>query len=144
MKEAAEIAKKIREDIESQRNKYRYVDSKQLCELCKFPVLSRAFYIFPCQHVYHCSCLLQEMKNHLTKEVVDDVDRLSKTINEIELNQESNPTLDEDSYQEQLNKLKEALDKIVAHECNLCGDIMIESITKPFISQESSTWNIID
>jgi len=110
-----------------------------------FQYYQELFIYFLVNMFFHCGCLLEEMKNHLTNEAVNDVDRLSKTINEMELNQESiNSTLDEDSYQEQLTKLKEALDKIVAHECYLCGDIMVESITKPFISHESSTWDIFE
>jgi len=143
MKEAAEIAKRIRENIESQRNKYRYVDSKQLCELCKFPILSKPFYIFPCQHVFHCSCLSNEMKQHLLEEKAEEIDHINKAIQEIEENQESKQiSLDEDTIQDQLSKLKDTLDKMIAYECYLCGDIMISSITKPFIDDDGSSWII--
>jgi len=64
MVEATESAELIRSDIKQLRNKYGYI-SGQKCELCGFPALTRAFYLFPCQHVFHANCLTDEMMLHV-------------------------------------------------------------------------------
>jgi tetratricopeptide (TPR) repeat protein len=65
MKDATGAAEVIRQDIENLKNKFGYVSGNQSCELCRLPVLTRAFYLFPCQHVYHRSCLAQEIRKHV-------------------------------------------------------------------------------
>lgn len=36
--------------------------ANQKCEECKYPLLTRAFYIFPCGHGFHGSCLVVDQK----------------------------------------------------------------------------------
>ena len=90
MDEATKSANLIRQDIKQLRNKYyltgkrtppnfypRYgfVRVNQACELCQMPILVRNFYLFPCQHVYHADCLINEVKLHLSsfaQHTVDD------------------------------------------------------------------------
>lgn len=37
-----------------------------------------------------------------------------------------------------MDKLKEELDDLIASDCPFCGDIMISSISKPFILEEEN------
>lgn len=65
MNDATRSADLIRLDIKDLRNKYGFVAASQKCCLCGYPVLTKQFYLFPCQHVFHSECLVQEMMKHL-------------------------------------------------------------------------------
>jgi len=66
MEDATASADLIRADIKELRNKYGYVAANQKCDICKYPVLTRQFYLFPCQHVFHSDCLLNEVSKTLS------------------------------------------------------------------------------
>ena len=40
-------------------------DEEQKCDHCNYPLLSRPFYMFPCQHGFHSDCLRTEVVKHL-------------------------------------------------------------------------------
>lgn len=162
MNEATKSAESIRQDIENLKNKYGFVSGNQTCELCLFPVLTRSFVLFPCQHVYHRSCLVNEMKKHMDdwkqRRVVELQDQLrgknrnnvaprSQHISSSSLLEgagsllpsfsEPAPSPEVSLSQQEQNDLQEEIDKLIAHECPLCGDIMIKSISKPFVNVET-------
>lgn len=58
----------FREDIQQLRENYVIVDANQKCELCKYPTLTRTFYVFPCGHSFHGDCLEEEVQPYLTRE----------------------------------------------------------------------------
>ncbi len=58
-----------RQDIQKLAHKYGFVDAQQKCQLCETAVLTRDFYLFPCQHVYHADCLQNQMVQHWFDEV---------------------------------------------------------------------------
>src|SRR6478672_3977448 len=57
MDEATSSASMIRMDIKDLRNKYGHVVANQKCTICEYFVLTREFYLFPCNHVFHSDCL---------------------------------------------------------------------------------------
>jgi vacuolar protein sorting-associated protein 18 len=66
MDEATESASRIRDDIETLRNRYGTVRANQTCELCSWPILMREFYYFPCKHMFHSDCLKNEVQKHMS------------------------------------------------------------------------------
>jgi hypothetical protein len=66
MDDATHSADLIRLDIKQLRSKCGFVAGNQKCNLCAFPVLSRQFYLFPCQHTFHADCLAREITRYLT------------------------------------------------------------------------------
>lgn len=46
----------------SLRCRYGIVSAQEKCCVCSYPLLTRSFYLFPCQHVYHSDCLIQEVR----------------------------------------------------------------------------------
>lgn len=43
---------------------YRYsvVPAQEKCSICSYPLLTRAFYVFPCHHAFHSDCLKDEVR----------------------------------------------------------------------------------
>eukprot|EP01130_Rhizamoeba_saxonica_P012344 TRINITY_DN5188_c1_g1_i2.p1 TRINITY_DN5188_c1_g1~~TRINITY_DN5188_c1_g1_i2.p1 ORF type:complete len:926 (+),score=184.08 TRINITY_DN5188_c1_g1_i2:22-2778(+) len=139
MEDATQSAEIIRDDIMQLKKKYGTIDAKQTCAICGLPVLTQSFYLFPCQHVFHIRCLSEEMKEYVS---TDDLTSILRLENEINQHGRSNYTGDEEY--DVLSRSKEALDKLIASECYLCGEIMIDSISKPFFSEfdRDTSWEI--
>jgi len=58
MDEATKSAENIRFDIRELKNKHTIIPVNELCRICSKTLLTRQFYIFPCQHLFHADCLL--------------------------------------------------------------------------------------
>jgi len=67
MDEYTKTANFIRQDISSLRHRSSYVTANRRCDVCITPVLTRAFYLFPCHHVFHADCLIHEAETYLHK-----------------------------------------------------------------------------
>ncbi|KAJ3194065.1 hypothetical protein HK101_003570 [Irineochytrium annulatum] len=61
MDEATKSAESIRHDIRELKNRYSVIPSTEKCFICTNPLMTRQFYIFPCQHVFHHDCLMSEV-----------------------------------------------------------------------------------
>jgi len=57
MDESAQTATNIKIDIEALDHRYAIVEPGEKCYICGFPLLSRQFFVFPCQHAFHSDCL---------------------------------------------------------------------------------------
>mmetsp|Transcript_65351 Transcript_65351/g.142544 ORF Transcript_65351/g.142544 Transcript_65351/m.142544 type:complete len:361 (+) Transcript_65351:249-1331(+) len=140
MDEATASADLIRRDIKELRGRSGFVPGKTKCNLCSAVVLNRQFYLFPCDHVFHCDCLSRAMRNHLPADAVDKVDKLQAQIAS-ETVATANETVGFPG-----DATKHELDELIASECIFCGDIMIDSITEPFVTindaEENATWRL--
>ncbi|GBG32508.1 Vacuolar protein sorting-associated protein 18-like [Hondaea fermentalgiana] len=165
MNEFTTAADAIREEINAQNETFMVVNPDYSCDLCGMPVLERAFYVFPCTHAFHSTCLLSEVGRHLGKDQQDKMERLRSYI-DLQEGMESQsaattvPLLPGDaSLEGDASDLSRAagmpghrgdrlalsktdreklamLDNFVAAACPFCGDLMIQSITEPFITEE--------
>jgi hypothetical protein len=61
MDEATRSALAIKADIGDLRNRFVVVDAAEKCASCGQPLLTRQFYVFPCQHAFHADCLINEV-----------------------------------------------------------------------------------
>lgn len=123
MAQSNEAVCEIKEQIDQYRNGFVKVD-KQKCTSCDLPLTMKPFYIFPpCRHCFHMDCLTEEVLTLASKEkrkyIRDLKDKVSSSSS-----QSGNKT-----------RYKKELDEAIASECVHCGDLMIESIDKPFISE---------
>uniref|UniRef100_A0A6B2KX76 Uncharacterized protein n=1 Tax=Arcella intermedia TaxID=1963864 RepID=A0A6B2KX76_9EUKA len=162
MKETTKSAELIREDIKSLRNNFVHIEANDKCELCKFPILSNSFYLFPCGHTFHCHCLQDEMKKHLSSELklqlehslqrldaIDNPNHLQTTednflndsffsgagniiSNIAHMNDDKSDNTSHRSANVDKMQLRDIIDSLVASECFLCGKITIQSIDVPF------------
>jgi len=65
MDEATKSAENIRLDIRELRSRFAIIQASERCNICDLPLLTRQFYIFPCQHAFHAECLINRVMKHL-------------------------------------------------------------------------------
>ncbi|KAJ6667300.1 hypothetical protein lerEdw1_017278 [Lerista edwardsae] len=151
MEEATQSAKRIREDIQEMRNKYGSVEPQEKCAACDFPLLNRPFYLFLCGHMFHYDCLLQAVYPNLPSYKQAKLENLQKKLSATSQPSKSHHrTKDTDAAgqgkgQPSREQMKADIDDIVAAECVYCGELMIQSIDKPFIDpkqyeEEMQSW----
>ncbi|RKF71697.1 Vacuolar protein sorting-associated protein 18-like protein [Golovinomyces cichoracearum] len=90
MDESSQTASNIRIDIAALDRRYAIVEPGEKCYTCGLPLLSRQFYVFPCQHAFHSDCLgkkitedasvrksrmIRELQSLLSKDVLKGVAR---------------------------------------------------------------------
>ena len=61
MDESSTTAQRIKEDIAKLDSRYAIVEPGEKCFICGFPLLSRQFWVFPCQHAFHGDCLAKKI-----------------------------------------------------------------------------------
>jgi len=57
MDESSQTAANIKVDIAALDHRYAIVEPGEKCYACGLPLLSRQFFVFPCQHAFHSDCL---------------------------------------------------------------------------------------
>jgi hypothetical protein len=57
MDESSQTATNIKIDIAALDHRYAIVEPGEKCYVCTLPLLSRQFFVFPCQHAFHSDCL---------------------------------------------------------------------------------------
>ncbi|KAG0232703.1 hypothetical protein BGW42_007957 [Actinomortierella wolfii] len=80
MDEATNSAENIRIDVRELRSKFAVVASTEKCTTCDFPLLTRQFYIFPCQHTFHADCLIKSLQPFLSSRQVRQLEELQEQI----------------------------------------------------------------
>lgn len=120
--------------------RFAIVKEEQVCCLCDFPLLTRQFYVFPCNHEYHADCLINRVTKYLPtrqiRKLADIQEQLSREFKAARTMQAE----DEKDITNRIETLRYELDDIVAHQCVMCGDIMINSIHIPFISEDEADY----
>lgn len=61
MDNSAHTARQIRNEIAGLDTRYAIVEPGEKCWICSLPLLSRQFFVFPCQHAFHSDCLGKEV-----------------------------------------------------------------------------------
>ncbi|XP_031550189.1 vacuolar protein sorting-associated protein 18 homolog [Actinia tenebrosa] len=133
MQEATESAKLIRTDIQDVRNRCGIVPANEKCSICLYPLLTRSFYLFQCQHAFHTDCLVNELSLLLKEK------QRAKALSLYSLIYSSDPAYGETppgNSDQSREALKAELDDLIATECVFCGDLMIKTIDQPFITNE--------
>ncbi|CAG8443250.1 6027_t:CDS:10 [Acaulospora colombiana] len=87
MEEATKSAESIRSDIRELRCRFAIVTSEEKCAICDFPLLTRQFYVFPCQHAFHADCLLNRVTKHLNniqlRRILDLREQIEKELSNV-------------------------------------------------------------
>jgi len=124
MKEATESAEVVRAEIHDIRNRYGTINALEKCAICAYPLVTRSFYYFPCTHVFHSDCLIEQVKDFMKDRQRSKVEDLQAKLASV---------TQATGNKAQTQAIKEELDNLVATECLYCGDAMIRSLDEPFI-----------
>lgn len=63
MNDATKTADTIKQDMEDLKNRFVTVEPTESCATCDLPLLTRQFYLFPCQHTFHADCLIGQVSS---------------------------------------------------------------------------------
>ncbi|KAJ5191676.1 uncharacterized protein N7498_010661 [Penicillium cinerascens] len=126
MDNSAQTARQIRSEIAGLDSRYAIVEPGEKCWICSLPLLSRQFFVFPCQHAFHSDCL--------GKEVLEGAGGKKKYIRDLQGQLSIG-----DVAPSRREEIVKELDGLVAEACILCGDHAIKQIDKPFITASDTT-----
>ncbi|PWW80483.1 hypothetical protein C7212DRAFT_356596 [Tuber magnatum] len=120
MDESTHTASHIRSDIIALDQRYAIVEPGERCYVCQYPLLSRQFFVFPCQHAFHSDCLTAEVvagggvgRSRKVRELKGEIEHARGKRREAKV---------------------EEFDALVAAECVLCSEFAIKKIDEPFVS----------
>jgi len=135
MDEHTQSAKGIHKEIEQLQERKFTVPSSEVCALSGRPILSGPFYVFPSNYAYLADELTGHVLPHLEAKKQARVEEL-----QVWLTSTDTPAADRLVYQAEF-------DNLIAAECPLTGNIMIESIDRSLVSPEelkkqAATWAI--
>ncbi|XP_015172039.1 PREDICTED: vacuolar protein sorting-associated protein 18 homolog isoform X2 [Polistes dominula] len=136
MEEATKAAEVIRKDIQTFRTRCTFVDSRDTCNSCDVQLLLRPFYVFPCGHRFHSDCLVAALTPMLSMDQRTKLADLQRQLTFISNRSENTSTSTRLTPLPAKDQIKADIDELVASECLYCGELMIESIDKPFIEEE--------
>ncbi|KAI1393581.1 Pep3/Vps18/deep orange family-domain-containing protein [Hypoxylon trugodes] len=124
MDESSQTAANIKVDIKGLDHRYAIVEPGEKCYVCALPLLSRQFFVFPCQHAFHSDCLGRKV---LEQAGVAKSRRIRECQVQISKGLVSGSKKD---------AMVAELDALVASACILCSDYAIKRIDEPFITAE--------
>jgi hypothetical protein len=122
IKDATSTADSIRADIERLRRRKVTLSRAEPCWSCGEAVINfasegafPAFFAFPCGMAFHSGCLVRMLQHEMGSQQKQQATTLLKESKEGSENAEAE------------------LERLIAHECPLCGDRAIHGITEPFV-----------
>ncbi|KAL2123308.1 hypothetical protein VTJ04DRAFT_3763 [Mycothermus thermophilus] len=121
MDEASRTAANIRVDVAALDRRYAIVEPGEKCADCGLPLLSRQFFVFPCQHAFHSDCLGRRVLEQCGAAKARRIRELQGVIGQGVVSGEKR------------EGLVAELDGLVASACILCSDYAIRRINEPFI-----------
>ncbi|KAI1944077.1 tethering complex subunit [Ophidiomyces ophidiicola] len=130
MDNSAHVADQIRREIAALGTRYAIVEPGEKCWICSMPVLSRQFFVFPCQHAFHSDCLGKKVMGAAGAGKRKHIKDL-----QAEMSKGTNTAL-------RREQVIHELDGMIAEACILCGDYAIKQIDEPFIgpSDDRNEW----
>ncbi|AEO68922.1 uncharacterized protein THITE_2118746 [Thermothielavioides terrestris NRRL 8126] len=124
MDEASQTAANIKVDIAALDRRYAIVEPGEKCYVCGLPLLSRQFFVFPCQHAFHSDCLGRQVLElsgpAKARRIRECQVQISKGL----------------VGGEKREAMIAELDALLASACILCSDYAIRRINEPFIKAE--------
>ncbi|KAI8220401.1 Vacuolar protein sorting-associated protein 18 [Colletotrichum sp. SAR 10_77] len=132
MDESSQTATNIKIDIAALDHRYAIVEPGEKCYVCGLPLLSRQFFVFPCQHSFHSDCL--------GKRVLEQAGvGTSKRIRELQV-QISKGLVSGAKREAMITEL----DSLVASACILCSEFAIKRVNEPFVTPQDNLneWKI--
>lgn len=115
MDESLATAQHIQTEMKQFTKRHVLVEPGEQCCLCGFPLATRWFYVFPCQHSFHFDCLVKELST---------TSSIRANLSEVKLNDPK-------------------AEKILSRQCVLCSESRLETIDRPLVSShQKDIWAI--
>lgn len=129
MDESSLTASNIKLDIAALDQRYAIVEPGEKCYVCVLPLLSRQFFVFPCQHAFHSDCMGRKVLEQA------GVGKSSR-IRELQVQIHKGMVMGA-----KREAVVAELDSLVASACILCSDFAIKRIDEPFVEEgEADEW----
>ncbi|XP_066588166.1 vacuolar protein sorting-associated protein 18 homolog [Prorops nasuta] len=135
MQEATKAAELIRKDIQDFRTRCTFIHAKDTCNKCDVQLLIRPFYVFPCGHKFHGDCLVAALTPMLSISQRIKLADLQRQLTAFPSKSDDTTSVGSTSLSTK-DQIKADIDDLIASECLYCGELMIDSIDKPFIEEE--------
>ncbi|KIE00312.1 vacuolar protein sorting protein DigA, partial [Metarhizium majus ARSEF 297] len=126
MDESSQTASNIKMDIAALDHRYAIVEPGEKCYVCGLPLLSRQFFVFPCQHSFHSDCMGRKVLEYSGFGHSKKIRQLQMQIHKGLVNGAKREAVVAE------------LDALVASACILCSDFAIKRIDEPFISADDN------
>lgn len=124
MDESSQTATNIKIDIAALDHRYAIVEPGEKCYTCGLPLLSRQFFVFPCQHSFHSDCLGKKVLEQAGMAQSSRIKELQMQIHRGVVNGSKREAVVAE------------LDSLVASACILCSDFAIKRIDESFITKD--------
>lgn len=159
MEECAEAAEKVRESIQSFRNRSVTICAQDKCSGCGSFLLLKPFFLFPCSHKFHADCLEKNLIRLLSKfnqfpfdflltiffvapeegqKLLKLKQKLAILSNQIELSKNQSNVIPTQTISAR-DQLKQDIESILSAECTMCGSLMIQQLNQHF-NIMNETW----
>ncbi|PHH75372.1 hypothetical protein CDD80_2437 [Ophiocordyceps camponoti-rufipedis] len=126
MDESWQTATNIKLDIAALDQRYAVVEPGEKCYVCGLPLLSRQFFVFPCQHAFHSDCMGRKVLEQCGVGRAARIRELQVQIHRLLV---SGPRRE---------AVAAELDSLVASACILCSDLAIKRIDEPFVTSNDN------
>eukprot|EP00928_Gymnodinium_smaydae_P053980 TRINITY_DN37833_c0_g1_i1.p1 TRINITY_DN37833_c0_g1~~TRINITY_DN37833_c0_g1_i1.p1 ORF type:complete len:1102 (-),score=277.50 TRINITY_DN37833_c0_g1_i1:4-3309(-) len=134
----------FKEDLKQAQERSVVVQEDQPCEICGEHAMNERFYAFACGHCFHEACL-----RALVVPALDEANRqklFALEAKRIEHQAAHAGAGGGAAATGEMEQIEDGLDDILAEDCPLCGKLMIQAITRPFVdpheAAEVESWAI--
>ena len=125
IKNSIKLKKIIVEQMKTFNERYEMLEANESCDLCNKLLTIRKFVVFPCNHCFHCDCLIKMIYKSNDIILKNQLEVIQKKILSDKKNFKKN--------QELISKLE----SLMTTKCCLCSDISINTIDESLnITQE--------
>lgn len=151
MKEASDTANDMRTMSEKMKKRVTVVRATDVCEPCRAPLCTRAFYAFACRHMFHRDCLEREILTFISEEgrktLRGLVEKERRLLAELEYeDRKATKGSTNQEKEEAASELSSKISQILGRECPLCSNMAIDQIDVSFFDDEqfkaeSESWS---
>ncbi|ODQ66810.1 hypothetical protein NADFUDRAFT_33585 [Nadsonia fulvescens var. elongata DSM 6958] len=114
IQESVSVASSLKSEISKFQKRYALVEPGESCSICMYPLLTRKFYVFPCQHAFHTDCITETLLKNGDYKTRKRISELNRSTGKADIRKE--------------------LERIISEKCVLCSDIKIDALDRPFVT----------
>lgn len=82
LEKSAGDAENIRKAVKDLNGRYVIVPVMRDCDICQKALMTKLFYVFPCNHAFHFDCLLKKVENKPKVRVLKELGKVEEAVGE--------------------------------------------------------------